>query len=174
MPRGTQWHSAAKADQHGQQECCACMRVHITSDFFRWFFSVYKKCVRHEEIGNRFSRNWTHVHSKKVQMSTANHCSIFMFYKTKQHSHSSVKTDAIITHKQSAFFRTTEKSVDEQSWHNVGFLWWDRQFADQIFRPCSIERHAAAELTQRPHILAAWCDFCCMALPCCVAVCHAA
>ncbi len=36
---------AAKADQHGLQECRACMRVHTTSDFFGWFFSVYKKCV---------------------------------------------------------------------------------------------------------------------------------
>ncbi len=44
-----------------------------------------------------------------------------------------------------------------------GFLWWDRQFADQIFKPRSIERHAAAELTQRSHILAAWRDFCCVA-----------
>ncbi len=51
--------------------------------FFRWFFSVYKKCVLHEELSNRFSRNWTRVHSKNVKKSTANHCSRFMFYKTK-------------------------------------------------------------------------------------------
>ncbi len=42
-----------------------------------------------------------------------------------------------------------------------------RQFADQIFRPRSIERHAAAKPTQHPHILAAWCDFWCVASPCC-------
>ncbi len=46
-----------------------------------------------------------------------------------------------------------------------GFLWWDQQFADQIFRPCSIERHAAAEPTQCPRILAVWCNFC--ARSCC-------
>ncbi len=48
-----------------------------------------------------------------------------------------------------------------------GFLWWDRQFADRIFRPRSIEWHAVAEPTQRPHILEAWHDFCCAALPLC-------
>ncbi len=40
-----QQHSAANADQHRQQECSACIRVHTTSDFFRYFFSVYKKSV---------------------------------------------------------------------------------------------------------------------------------
>ncbi len=28
-----------------------------------------------------------------------------------------------------------------------GFFWWDRQFADRIFRPRSIERHADATFT---------------------------
>ncbi len=46
MPHDTVWQGhMAKVDQRGQQECRACMRVHITSDFFRQFFSVYKKCV---------------------------------------------------------------------------------------------------------------------------------
>ncbi len=34
-----------------------------------------------------------------------------------------------------------------------GFFCWDWQFADRIFRPRSIERHAAAKPMQRPHIL---------------------
>ncbi len=42
------------------------------------------------------------------------------------------------------------------------------------FQPRSIEWHAAAEPMQHSHILAAWCDFCCAALPQCAAVCHAA
>ncbi len=40
------------------------------------------------------------------------------------------------------------------------FFRWDRQFADRIFRPRSIERHATAKPTQRPHILVAWRNFC--------------
>ncbi len=50
----------------------------------------------------------------------------------------------------------------------------DRQFADRIFRPCSIEWHAAAKPTQRPHILVAWRNFCRAALPHFAAVCRAA
>ncbi len=52
----------------------------------------------------------------------------------------------------------------ESGWYH-GFLWWDRQFVTQIFRLRSIERHAAAEPTQCPHMLAAWHYFCCAALP---------
>ncbi len=55
-----------------------------------------------------------------------------------------------------------------------GFFWRDRQFADQIFRLCSIERHAAAKPMQHPHILVAWRNFCCTALLHFAAVCHAA
>ncbi len=72
----------------------------------------------------------------------------------------------------------------QTSWHTIlkpltrhmphGFLWWDWQFADRIFRPHSIERHAAAEPTQCPHILVAWCDFCCVALLRCTIVCRMA
>ncbi len=54
------------------------------------------------------------------------------------------------------------------------FFRWDRQFADQIFSPRSIERHAAAKPTQRPHILAAWHNFCHAALPHFATVCYAA
>ncbi len=53
------------------------------------------------------------------------------------------------------------------------FLWWDRQFAGQIFRPRSIEQHAAAKPTQRPHILVAWRNFCRMILPHFATVCRA-
>ncbi len=38
---------------------------------------------------------------------------------------------------------------------SCGFFWWDRQLANRIFGPRSIERHAAAKPTQRPHILMA-------------------
>ncbi len=44
--------------------------------------------------------------------------------------------------------------------------------ADQSFRPRSIEQHAAAKLTQRPHILVAWRNFCRAALLHFAAVCH--
>ncbi len=50
--------------------------------------------------------------------------------------------------------------------HN--FLWWDHQFADQIFRQHSIERYAAAKPMQRPHILVTWRNFC-RTLPLCAA-----
>ncbi len=46
------------------------------------------------------------------------------------------------------------------------FLWWDRQFADRIFRPRNIKQHAAAKPTQHPYILATWRDL--AALCCCV------
>ncbi len=162
--------------------CLSTLQVTFLGDFFRftkadqrgqqvkWFFPVYKKCVRTEELSNRFSRNWIHVHSKKVQMSLAAQYSC----STRQNNAriSSVQTDAIITHKQSAVFRTTEKSVDEQSWHQCRAASFDG--TDNIFRPCSIERHAAAKPIQHPHILAAWCDFCCVTLLRCAAVCRVA
>ncbi len=44
---------AAKADQHGQQECHACLHVHTKVTFLGDFFSVYKKCVRQEKLSNR-------------------------------------------------------------------------------------------------------------------------
>ncbi len=54
------------------------------------------------------------------------------------------------------------------------FFWWDRQFADRIFRPRNIERQAAAKPMQHPHILVAWRNFCNAALPHFAAVCRAA
>ncbi len=55
-----------------------------------------------------------------------------------------------------------------------GFFWGNRQFADRIFRPRSIEQHAAAKLMQRPHILVTWRNFYHATLPHFAAVCHAA
>ncbi len=69
----------------------------------------------------------------------------------------------------SDFFLKLADTVLKPLTHHMphGFFWWDRQFADWIFRPRSIERHAAAKPTQRPHILVAWCNFCHAALPLC-------
>ncbi len=55
-----------------------------------------------------------------------------------------------------------------------GFFWWDRQFADRILKPRSIEQYAAAKPTQRPHILVAWRNFCRVALLHFAAVCRTA
>ncbi len=62
----------------------------------------------------------------------------------------------------------------QTSWYHFetpysSYAAWLPLMGPTICRPCSIERHAAAEPTQGPHILAAWCDFCCAALPLCAA-----
>ncbi len=62
----------------------------------------------------------------------------------------------------SDFFLQLADTILKPLTHHMlrGFFWWNRQFADRIFRPRSIERHAAAKPTQRPHILVAWRNFC--------------
>ncbi len=76
---------AAKADQHGEQECNACvftLQVTFLGDFFQFIKNV---CVTKNSV--TVSPGTEHSALEKVQTSTANHCSIFMFHKTKQHSH---------------------------------------------------------------------------------------
>ncbi len=73
------------------------------------------------------------------------------------------------------FFSQTGKYHFETPYSSYAApLLWDRQFADRIFRSRSIEWHATAKPTQRPHILVAWRNFCCAALPHFVAMCCAA
>ncbi len=44
-------HTAAKADQQGQQECRACMPVQTTSDFLGDFFQFTKNvCVTKNSV----------------------------------------------------------------------------------------------------------------------------
>ncbi len=76
----------------------------------------------------------------------------------------------------SDFFLKLANTILKPLTHHMpcGFSWWDRQFTDRIFRPRNIERHAAATLTQRPHIFVAWRNFCRTNLPHFAAVCRAA
>ncbi len=108
---------AAKADQHGQQDCHACMRVHTISDFLGEFFQFTKNvCITKNSV--IVSPGTEHTYARKKYkrqlLITAQYsCS------TRQNNTciSSVPTNAIITHKQSAVFSTTQKSADEQLRH---------------------------------------------------------
>ncbi len=94
-------------------ECVSTLQVTFVGDFFQFIKNV---CITKKSV--IVSPGTEHLCTRKKYerqflITTQYSCS------TKQSNTriSSVKTDTIITHKQSAVFNTTEMSVDEQSRH---------------------------------------------------------
>ncbi len=131
VTHGTQRHSAARLRSKSWSAWAARMPCMRACPHYKWlflgnFFQFTKNvCVTKSSaiVSPGTEHTCARKKYKRQQLITAQYsCS------TRQNNTriSSVQTDAIITHKQSAVLSTTEKSVDEQSRHQCSTASFDR------------------------------------------------